>query len=67
MAGVLIVSLKYSPVHHRHCRALGEPLRTIGAVTNQTASFYATVLARRHGLDNANKTERDNCHYPDIQ
>ena len=27
---MLIVSLKYSPVHNAHCRALGEPLRTQG-------------------------------------
>lgn len=27
---ILIVSLKYSPVHNAHCRALGEPLRELG-------------------------------------
>lgn len=27
---ILIVSLKYSPVHNTHCRALGEPLRALG-------------------------------------
>ena len=27
---ILIASLKYSPVHNAHCRALGEPLRAFG-------------------------------------
>jgi len=27
---ILIVSLKYSPVHNAHCRALGEPLGELG-------------------------------------